>query len=238
MKNAVVVLAKMALILLFAGIPALGEPHIIHYEATGKLDTKRPDFKGAVIAIDFGGPEALNALKKFRKLGAQDFSDDINNRPCTIDPPVICIGFNVSKPASVSTSSTSYGYSNTGSASNQSSFNGQQYSINVTLTLIRRGNNGRIENIPLGVSSTLAPAGMSYESIAGYGRNGGSATSFSTTSGLDATIGNAISQGLIGLLEPWKGWGIAKHLITAKIVSPWVPGADVEVEKAFEAQQQ
>lgn len=221
--------AMMLVIASLLPIPAIAQAHIVHYDGVGKVSAKRPDFTNTVVAIDFKGPLAATAERMFRNLGVKDFSVAEKGSSCNIAQTIICVRIEVGPGVDVSSSGYSSGYGRNGGSYNQGSFNGQLYSVNVAVSIMRRNPNGSLSVIPIGLSSTLAPAGSSMESIASYGRNGGGAFTASTTGGLDATIGNAIDKDLIDLL----GGGWSRVIIASKIRSPWVPGADQEVALSF-----
>ena len=61
MKKLIInVLAWAGIFLFCVGIALAQEARIVHYDADAKADSKRPDFKGALIAIDFGGTSAVS----------------------------------------------------------------------------------------------------------------------------------------------------------------------------------
>ena len=102
MKRCLVVevLKWSALALFSVGIAIAQQAQIVHYDAPEKASSKRPDFKGAVIAIDFGGTAAINAQAYFMKLGARDFVK--GNNPCVVDRTIICVRTSVGSPMQLS----------------------------------------------------------------------------------------------------------------------------------------
>jgi hypothetical protein len=154
------------------GINTKAHAQFVHYEAGGKLSSKRPDFKGAKVAINIGGSAGLYARNEFLKLGAQDIAlpTQGTSNPCYLPEATICVDKGSGQGVNTSGYSNSSGYGNNGGYSNQSSFSGQLYNVFVTVSIIHHTKNGNKEFVPVGTAFTLAPAGMSSETIASYGR--------------------------------------------------------------------
>jgi hypothetical protein len=215
------------------GINTKAHAQFVHYEAGGKLSSKRPDFKGAKVAINIGGSAGLYARNEFLKLGAQDIAlpTQGTSNPCYLPEATICVDKGSGQGVNTSGYSNSSGYGNNGGYSNQSSFSGQLYNVFVTVSIIHHTKNGNKEFVPVGTAFTLAPAGMSSETIASYGRTSSGMLSYTATSGLDATVGKAITDDVTELLEPGK-W---RRAWAAKLgANPWVLDADLDVRKAIE----
>jgi hypothetical protein len=241
MKKILMVLAAGLVSMILSATGALAQATITHYSAVGKLDSNRPDFSNAVVATDFGGKIAEKAIAMFRNLNVEDFSlkSAEGTRPCLPTkevPTLVCIHIESGPGVAINESGSSSGYGRGGGVYEQSSFSGNLYDIYLTVTLIRLGSNGNISSLDLGSSSTIAPAGVSYESISSYGKNGnGGITSMNVNSGLNATIGNAINKDLNSLFEKKGLWGgVKKWNAIAEGARPqWIPGADQEVALAF-----
>jgi hypothetical protein len=218
-----------AIFLLGVGIALAQEAHIVHYDADANASVKRPDFKGAAIAIDFGGTAAINAKVLFMKLGARDFVEGQN--PCVVGQNVICVRISVGKPQQFSSSGQIGGYGS-GGYSGGGSFSGNLYPVTLDVFLVKydKDDGGHRPTIELGQAMCLTPAGSGTEYSSSYGRNGsgGSYTSTSTSS-LDATVGNAVRQDLNRLLSrsafsQFLAWGT---------YAKWLPGAGNAVKEAF-----
>lgn len=227
MKKIFVAMCVVVLSAIFTTNNAIAQAHIVHYDTSGKIDSKRPDFKNTVVAIDFGGTAAVNAKTLFMKLGVKDFSE--GNKPCVIDQTVICMSINVGAPMNVSSYGGGSGYTNNGGSYNQSSFSGKLYPINVTVELIERHKDGSTNVVPLGSASCLAPAGSSSEWISNSGRRGGGSFNASATSGLDSTMGLAVNKDITHLLDP----SLMRRLFATGTYAKWLPGADTSVKAAF-----
>lgn len=217
-----------ALVLLSTGIALAQKASIVHYDADAKADSKRPDFKGSLIAIDFGGTSAVNAKDLFMKLGARDFVEGKN--PCVYPHDLICIRVSVGGAMQVSSSGQSGGYGRNGYQSG-GSFSGSLYPINLDVFLVKydEKNGGERPTVPLGHAQCLAPAGSGSSFSSSYGSRGGGMYQESDSSDLNATIGNAVRQDLNRLLSrnafsQFMAWGT---------YSKWFPGADTEVKDAF-----
>jgi len=223
------VLAWTGIMVLFcAGIALAQEARVIHYDADAKADSKRPDFKGALIAIDFGGTSAVSAKDLFMKLGARDFVEGRN--PCVFGHTLVCVRISVGGAMQVASSSQMGGYGGNGYQSG-GSFNGSLYPINLDVFLVKydEKNGGERPTVPLGHSQCLAPAGSGSSFSSSYGNRGGGTYYESDSSDLNATIGNAVRQDLNRLLSrnafsQFMAWGT---------YSKWFPGADTEITNAF-----
>jgi hypothetical protein len=208
--------------------------HIVHYGDAPQLDTHRPIFKGTTIAIDLREPFRKTAFDELRQLHVGDFI--VGKLPCDkATETVICITAQVEGGVSnVAASSYSSGYGSNGGVSNQASFNGSLSNLVVFVTLYRHEADGSVTKLYLGSETTIAPAGSSTEYMSSYGGTSSGSFGYSTTSGLDGSVTKAISDDLTSLFvsgHSWKGFG--KKLLAVKFFSPWSPGADTEVEKAF-----
>ncbi len=218
----------VATVLLGVGTVLAQEANIIHYDAGTKTDSRRPDFRGAVIAFDFGGTTAVNAKALFMKLGARDFSEGKN--PCTISQSVICVRISVGGPMQVSSSGQIGGYGSGGYYSG-GSFSGNLYPINLDVFLIKydKENGGDRQTVPLGHAQCFASAGSGSSFSASYGSRGGGSSYSTESSDLDATIGNAVRQDLNRLLSR----NAVSQFLAWGTYAKWLPGADAAVENTF-----
>ncbi len=214
----------------FAACAALAaqEARIVHYDADAKADSKRPDFKGSVIAIDFDGTTAVTAKALFMKLGARNFSEGKN--PCVIGQTVICVRVSVGNPMQASSNGQISGYGGSGYTTG-GSFSGQLYPINLDVFLVvyNKDDGGDRPTIPLGRASCLAPAGSGSSFSSSYGRNGGGTYSSNDSSDLNATMGNAVNQDLTRLLSR----NVLGQFLAWGTYAKWLPGADTAVKNAF-----
>jgi hypothetical protein len=222
------VLAWTGMVLFCAGIALAQEAQIVHYDADAKADSKRPDFKGALIAIDFGGTSAVSAKDLFMKLGARDFVE--GNNPCVFGHDLICVRVSVGSAMQVSSSGQSGGYGGNGYQSG-GSFSGSLYPVSLDVFLVKydEKNGGERPTVPLGHSQCLAPAGSGTSYSSSYGSRGGGTFYSSSTNDLNAEMGNAVRQDMNALLSrnalnKFLAWGT---------YSKWFPGADTAVADAF-----
>jgi hypothetical protein len=228
MKLTVKIFAWAALVFLSIGITLAQEARVVHYDADAKADSKRPDFKGALIAIDFGGTSAISAKDLFMKLGARDFVEGKN--PCVYGQTLICVRISVGDAMQVSSSGQIGGYGRSGYQSG-GSFSGSLYPINLDVFLVKydKDNGGERPTLSLGHSQCLAPAGSGSSFSSSYGSRGGGMYSSNDSSDLNATIGNAVRQDLNRLLSrnafsQFMAWGTYVK---------WFPGSDAAVKDAF-----
>jgi hypothetical protein len=228
MKRLIIVAMVVVASLFETGIALAQEASIVHYDADAKADSKRPDFKGALIAIDFGGTSAVSAKDLFMKLGARDFVEGKNT--CVYQHDLICVRVSVGSPMQVSSSGQIGGYGRGGYQSG-GSFSGDLYPINLDVFLVKydKDNGGERPTLPLGHAQCLAPAGSGSSFSSSYGGRGGGTYSSNDTSDLNATIGNAVRQDLNRLLSrnafsQFMAWGTYVK---------WFPGADTAVKDAF-----
>jgi hypothetical protein len=228
MKLATKIFAWAALVLLSIGIALAQEARVVHYDADAKADSKRPDFKGALIAIDFGGTSAVSVKDLFMKLGARDFVEGHN--PCVFGHTLVCVRISVGGAEQVSSSGQSGGYGGNGYQSG-GSFSGSLYPVSLDVFLVKydEKNGGERPTVPLGHSQCLAPAGSGTSYSSSYGSRGGGTYYSSSTSDLNAEMGNAVRQDMNALLSrnalnKFLAWGT---------YSKWFPGADTEITNAF-----
>lgn len=227
-KFAIKVFAWTGLIL-FSTLVALAQTaYVVHYDADAKADSKRPDFKGALIAIDFGGTSAVNIKGLFMKLGARDFVQGEN--PCIYPHDLICVRVSVGGAMQVSSSGEIGGYGRGGYYTG-GSFSGNLYPINLDIFIVKydKNNGGERPTVPLGHAQCLAPAGSGSSFSSSYGSHGGGTYYENDSSGLDATMGNAVRQDMNALLSrnafsKFLAWGT---------YAKWFPGANTEVKDAF-----
>jgi len=210
------------------GVALAQQAQIVHYDADAKADSKRPDFKGALIAIDFVGTSAVSAKDLFMKLGARDFVEGKN--PCDYSRTLICVRISVGSPMQVSSSGQIGGYGGSGYQTG-GSFSGNLYPINLDVFIVKydKDNGGERPTLPLGHSQCLAPAGSGSSFSSSYGSRGGGTYYASDSSDLNATMGNAVGQDLNRLLSrnafsQFMAWGT---------FGKWFPGADTAVKDAF-----
>jgi hypothetical protein len=228
MKLATKIFSWTTLVLFSVGIALAQEARVVHYDADAKADSKRPDFKGALVAIDFRGTSAVNAKDLFMRLGARDFVEGKN--PCVFGHTLVCVRVSVGGAMQVSSSGQSGGYGSGGYQSG-GSFSGSLYPVNLDVFLVKydEKNGGERPTVPLGHSQCLAAAGSGTSYSSSYGSHGGGTYSSSSTSDLNAEMGNAVRQDLNRLLSKnafsqFMAWGTYVK---------WFPGADTEVKNAF-----
>jgi hypothetical protein len=229
MKKLIInVLAWAGIFLFCVGIALAQEARIVHYDADAKADSKRPDFKGALIAIDFGGTSAVSVKDLFMRLGARDFVEGKN--PCVFAHTLICVRVSVGGAMQVSSSGQSGGYGGNGYQSG-GSFSGSLYPVNLDVFLVKydEKNGGERPTLPLGHAQCLASAGSGTSYSSSYGSRGGGTYYTSSTNDLDADMGNAVRQDMNALLSrnalnKFLAWGT---------YSKWFPGADNAVKDAF-----
>lgn len=224
-----IALTVVSMLFAFTEKTAAQEARIVHYDTSANASSKRPDFKGAVIAIDFGGTAALNAKTLFVKLGATDFVEGKN--PCVIAHTVVCVRFSEGE----SVQSSSYGgisnYGGHGGYSSNGSFSGTLTPISLTVFLVVYDPNdgGNRPTIMLGQASALAPAGSGSEWSSSYGRGAAGTYYSGGTSDLGATIGTAVNQDLNALLSK----NLFNKFLAWGTYAKWVPGADATVKDTF-----
>ena len=228
MKLTIRFLMCIALVLVCVGTAPAQEASIVHYSADAKADSKRPDFKHALIAIDFGGTSAVSAKALFMKLGARDFVEGQN--PCSYQRNLVCVRVSVGDPMQVSSSGQIGGYGNSGYYSG-GSFSGSNYPITLDVFLVKYNekNGGDRPTVPLGQATSLAPVGSGTSFASSYGSNGGGSMQSSSSGDLSSTMGNAVNQDLNELLSrnmfsKFLAWGT---------YAKWLPGADVAVQDTF-----
>jgi hypothetical protein len=228
MKLLARIFAWTALVLLSVGVALAQEARIVHYDADAKADSKRPDFKGTLIAIDFGGTSAVNIKDLFMKLGARDFVEGKN--PCVIGKTLICVRVSVGDAMQVSSSGQIGGYGGNGYQSG-GSFSGSLYPVNLDVFLVKydEKNGDERPTVALGHAQCLASAGSGTSYSSSYGSRGGGAYYTSSTNDLNADMGNAVRQDMNALLNrnafsKFLAWGT---------YAKWFPGADTEVKDVF-----
>jgi hypothetical protein len=219
----------IGIILLSVGVALAQDSRIVHYDTDASASSKRPDFKGALIAIEFGGTVGMNAKALFMKLGARDFVQGDN--PCVIARDVVCAQVTVGEPQA----GTFYSQTNGGGGFGFSvggSFSGEAYPITLHVLLIKYDKENRRQQTPieLGEAMSLAQVGSGTSYSSSYGRHGGGSSSSSSTTSLNGTMGGAADQDVNrllhhnGLVRFFSGGAYAK----------WVPGADSAVKEAFQ----
>jgi hypothetical protein len=228
MKLAAKIFEWTALGLLSVSIALAQEARVVHYDADAKADSKRPDFKGALIAIDFSGTSAVSAKDLFMKLGARDFVEGKN--PCVFGHTLICVRVSVGGAMQVSSSGQTGGYGRSGYQAG-GSFSGSLYPVNLDVFLVKydENNGGERPTIALGHSQCLASAGSGTSYSSSYGSRSGGTYYSASTNDLNAEMGNAVRQDMNALLSrnalnKFLAWGT---------YAKWFPGADTEVKNVF-----
>jgi hypothetical protein len=229
MKKLIINILTWTGIFLFCAWPALAQQaRVVHYDADAKADSKRPDFKGALIAIDFGGTSAVSVKDLFMKLGARDFIEGKN--PCVFGHTLICVRVSVGGAMQVSSSGQIGGYGGSGYQSG-GSFSGSLYPVSLDVFLVKydENNGGERPTVPLGHAQSLAAAGSGTSYSSSYGSRGGGTYYASSTNDLNADMGNAVRQDMNALLNrnalsKFLAWGT---------YAKWFPGGDTEVKDAF-----
>ena len=228
MKSTITILTWIIVILFCVSIAPAQEASIVHYSADAKADSKRPDFKHVLIAIDFGGTSAVSAKALFMKLGARDFVEGQN--PCVYPKTLVCVRVSVGTPMQVSSSGQFGGYGNNGYYSG-GSFTGSDYPINLDVFLVKydKKNGGDRPTVPLGQASALAPVGSGTSFASSYGYNGGGSMESSSSGDLASAMGNAVNQDMNALLSR----NLINKFLAWGTYAKWLPGADIAVQDAF-----
>jgi hypothetical protein len=197
---------------------AQNQAQIVHYENADGISTKMPDFKKAVVAINFGGTVGEETKVLFMKKGVRDFSEGKN--PCNIPQSVVCVNLVVRNSGQASGYGGSYGSGSGFGFSTQNSFSGQMYNVEVDVEFIQRdGSNSR--TIPLGAAATLTGAGTTNEWTSSSGRNSSGSFQMGGTSSVGMVVGSAASKDVNRLLNS----GFKNHIATIGAMARWYPDA-------------
>ena len=233
MKLVVKIFAWTALVLLSVGIALAQASHVVTYEGDANANSKRPNFKGTLIAVDFPGQTATETTSLFRHLGARRFN--VGTNPCIVGETVVCVRITVGEPIQSSGSGMISGYSGHGGYSTGGSFSGQLYPITLTVFLVVYDPNdgGNRPTILLGQATELAPAGSGSSFSSSYGSHGGGMYNTSDSNDLSATIGVAVEHDLNALLLRGSFKNVVKKFCALGTEAQWIPGANETVKKYF-----
>lgn len=206
-----------------AQIEQTGETRIVTYPDDAKADM--PDFRRAVVALNFGGPLAAKIKGVLmKKRGVRKFAEGAN--PCYLPGhALVCFSFGKpyhGDPFYSSASGSSYG--GRGGYSGGASQNGAFVGTTIFAVLIAK--DGTVTE--LGEAASSAFAGYSAGSSSSFGfRFNGSSSNYSRIS-TETAIAIAQEKAVSKFFDPrwWKK-------LDASTSVQWFPGAAMAVETAF-----